>query len=159
MKRYITAMARTRKQCLERFENVSKELHIHVMKCIIYKNVTPDALDHWCQEIGAWLHYVNNMQCKVALKEEDYVSTVFIEFDEEVSDAELDLALYRAQNKRLLQKHSDDAYPDFDVTTELASDLAEFCNKIIDFALPILLSNNVLTSSEWAQSIRKFIGN
>ena len=157
MKRYIVAMSFSRAQCIDRFEHVAKELNTHVMECIIYKDVMPEVLNHWCQEIGTWLEYANSTKCKSKLKEEDYLEHLFGEFGDEVQDAKLNLALYHADNKKLLKKHSDDAYPDFEVTYELAEKLAKFYENIVNTSLPILVSGQVLSANEWATKVREMI--
>lgn len=157
MKRYIVAMSFSRDQCIDRFDHVSKELNTHIMECIIYKDIMPEVLNHWCQEIGAWMEYANGTKCKSKLKEEDYLEHLFGEFGDEVHDAKFNLALYQIDNRKQLKKHSDDAYPDFEVTDELAKDLARFYESIVDVALPILVSGQKLSANEWAKKVRELI--
>jgi len=156
MKRYITAMSFPRKKCLERFDRVSANIYTHVMKCVIYKDVLPDLLDHWCSEIGAWLNYANDTKCSSKLKEADYL-TIFADFGNEVSDSRINLALFKADNKKLLSKHSDDAYPDFEITTQLVNEVTRFCADVVSMALPILMSGEVLSANEWALKIRNLL--
>lgn len=148
MKRYIYAMAIPRKNALEKLSSYSDVLERHVIECVVYKN-SLGCMNHWIGEIASWLNSANRVNCKVALKEEDYLESLFGAFGDERSDAELDVEVYQRSD---LRKNS---YPDFDITDKLIDEVFNTFDKLIYHSIPLLTSNSVFSIPQWVELLNK----
>lgn len=143
MKRYIYAMAIPRKNALDKLSSYSDVLERHVIECVVYKN-SLGCMDHWIGEIASWLNTANRINCKVALKESDYIESLFGAFGDEKSDAVLDLEVYQRSDLRR------NSYPEFEITDELINDLFDTFNKLIEICVPLLVSKQIYPVNYWA---------
>ena len=124
MKRYIKAMAFPRKDGEKQVRKMADVICEHIMKCIIYGD-TLECYNHWVDdELGAWFHDVNTIYLKIdrkppKFKAAEYDEFIFSQFGEDEHDCKICLSGFRASNS---DKYGG-RYPDFEVTSELASDL------------------------------------
>lgn len=151
MKRMIVAMSFTRKECLAKLENLSPIINEHLMKCVIYSEELHNTLNHWTNELAAWLCKANGYKSTSRLKEADYINSLFVDFGEDINDAEANLSIFQAHNDRSKE------YPQFEITDELCNQLFDTYQKLIEASLPHLVSGHRLTVTEWKQLISEVI--
>ena len=148
MKKYIKAMAFSRSNVLDKAKSLANTLNSHVIKCVVYRNVSPEYIDHWVEEIGIYIYSVNKLKSKTALKANDYRNSLFADIGEDRDDAEANLMLFKLHNNE---------YPDFDITDELITDLYTHYTQLVDAAVPVLASNKVLSIHEWIQVVHSIL--
>ena len=153
MKRYIKntsifGMALNRKDVLTKLSALSEDISVHVIKCVVYHDTLPESMHHWISELSAWFAQASRYKCKSKLKAIDYAENLFGAFGETLYDADANLTGYQILNAKSI--HSE-RYPDFEVTPELIDKVFKTYQAIIDETIPIFLSGQSRTSSEWAK--------
>ena len=146
----IFAMSQHRKQVLQDFQDLGGIINTHIIKCVVYKDVMPEAQNHWVNEIATWIADANSIKCKSRLKEKDYRNFLFGSFGDDIEDARRNINRFRLRNGRLLNS---EPYPDFQITDELVDALFDAYIGIVNACVPILISGQVKTTHEWKQLI------
>ena len=152
MKRYIRSsnifgMSFGRAKCLQRMEYLSPKFNKHLIECVVYRNVLDKTLDHWISEIANFLHAANQFKCDSKLKYKDYEQSLFSDMGTERDDCYTSIFIY--------QQYVEDTnkYPYFDITDDMVDELFDITNKIKEISIPILLSGDKLTQSEWKEKL------
>lgn len=148
MKKYIRAMSFTRSQALSKISSLSNTLNEHVMKCVIYQTILPNYMDHWTEEIGIYLYNVNKIKSKTKLKRADYIDSIFASFGTDMEDAEANLRLFKIHNKE---------YPEFELTDDLIKRLFVTYDSMIELSVPIFVSNETKSISDWIRAVRSIL--
>lgn len=145
----IFAMSFSRKEVLRRMESYSVKLNEHVLKCIVYADVRSETVPHWTMEIATWLNRINRMECSTKLKSKDYISTLFMCFGNTWADTELNLEEFR--------ESAIETYPDFDITSELVSQVHQTYQKLISVCIDMLTSNHIASINEWCSILKPIL--
>lgn len=151
MKRMIIAMSFSRKECLAKLENLSPIIDEHIMKCVIYSEELNSSVNYWLNELAAWMCKANGYKSTTKLKAADYLNSLFIDFGEDINDAEANLSIFQAHNVRSKE------YPEFEITPELCDKLYKTYQSIIDISIDQLVSGQRLTVSQWKELLSKAI--
>lgn len=142
----IYAMAYNRQVARQKMLANSSVLNEHIIKIIAYKDIRKQTIPYWISELANFLCLANSVKCKSKLKPKDYYDTIFAEFGDALADAKYNLFEYIMNN---LKKPKESQYPDFEVTEDLVKALFAAYKKIIDVCLPIFMSQQEPTASEW----------
>lgn len=145
----ILGMAMPRHTVLQKLSNVSPQLNEHIIKCVVYHDVSPSTIPHWVTEIAAWLRYADRLKSKSQLKAVDYQNTLFGSFGDEKDDADINLTEFQLFNN----EKRDDRYPDFEVTSDLITQLFQTYQNLMNACTPLLLSKDVHDLQEWRNTI------
>jgi len=100
---YLTEMAYSRDNAIEYVRDVLPEIKEHLIKCILYQDMT-DTVSHWINtEITPDIYDIATIKTKTPrgkLTENDYI-TLFIEsFNDDVEDAARDMMSFYRHNRR-----------------------------------------------------------
>lgn len=137
---YIFGMATDKKKAEKKVESISDRINEHIIRCVVYKNTTND-LQHWIyDELTTWFDYINRIELKTKsgkFTEKSLDDILFGEFGDAVTDAEFNLALFRAN----VAKNGEE-YPDFQVTVQLATELRSVYDEIRTTFMPIFTKKN-----------------
>lgn len=150
----IFAMSTERKRAISRMNGNSDKLASHLIKCVIYDD-SLSCLNHWISEICEYLAIANDFRIKPAgkkLKPNDYMDSIFSAFGDDIVDASINARQFRLDND-----HKMDPYPDFEVTDRLVICIFETFQNIIKNFIPILTSNNHMSSKDFEPIVRKSI--
>lgn len=162
MKKYIKnsqcifGMAVPRAKALEILKKNSETLAYHLIKCVVYgDSFGADVYKHWVEyEICEYLSIANDVITKPKnrkLKTENYLDTVFADMGTTRQDASVALRNFRIENRKAKE------YPDFEVTPELVDSVFVTFQNVIEYALPVLTSNNTLTAEDMSAGVYQAI--
>lgn len=142
MKKYIYAMAIPKKEARAKIESYGDMIHRHIIECVVYSH-DEYSVNHWVNELSAWMHKISTIKCKSTLTKQDYMECLFGRFGDEISDATWDLEDYLSSS---LRKSN---YPEFEVTDKLSKRLFDIYQLFTSTALPLLLSGKSLLYEDW----------
>ena len=134
----ILGQATNRSKALSMLDSNSKELAVHVAKCIAYGD-SLHCLKHWlCEEIADWIKLAGTVKLKknAKIKASVYKDTLFGFLGDEKSDALGNLMDLQIKVKR----HKYD-YPYFDITQEMVDHMYAFSQKLQN-DISTMLENN-----------------
>lgn len=151
---YISGMAFTRKQAIQRLQAFSKQILEHISKCILYgKVVDKNKYDHWVEdEIGTWIYdsHLLETKNKRGLKFKDYQENLFGEFGTSLVDAKINLDLQYSADRK-----SANPYPKIDISKSMVEDMYTICSKISTTFSKILSENTDLTKAEIIEELHR----
>ena len=139
----IFGQAWPKASALKQLSANSENLNSHIIKCVVYKYILPEAMHHWTQEIANYLYDADAIVCKSKLKSQDYIDTVFGMFGDSQGDAYLNLKQFKAR-----YVSSSHEYPEFDINSDAIDDLFDAYRSVISKALPMLMSKQQHSKSE-----------
>lgn len=142
MFRIILGMSQQRKKIINYLDGVSKEVAMHIAKCVMYGN-SLGRYDHWIHELAIWISDGNDMVCKPndkKLKSEDYEDSIFGFLGDARSDAKVNLHELQRYNK----KFEDESYPYVEDDDEMIDRMFNASQLIIRKLVPIMSVKNNL---------------
>ena len=146
----IYGMAFPRSDALFKMKSYSNKINEHTIECVVYKQIKYLTVNHWVNELSAWMGRVNKIKCDSRLKARDYVQNVFGSFGSDILDAEVNLDEYRIRN---LDKPEDKQYPDFEISNDLILQLYNAYQSVIRTSLPLLMSKEIYSVDEWKTNL------
>lgn len=146
----IFRMSNSRRVVLDKFVSLSRSISEHTIKCIVYRNAY-GCLDHWIHEIASWIHAANVIKCKSKLKVSDYTDALFGYFGDSREDARNELEWFQLSSDYR-------NYSDFEVSEDLIEDVYTTFQKLINTCVSILISKDVLSTSEWFYILKPILG-
>ena len=157
MKKYIFAMAIARRKALDRLYYTSEELAMHILKCIVYKDVRPDDMQHWLyNEISNWLSVASDtcLKCSCKLKKNDLEDNLFGDFGEDENDIRLALDYFKMK----YCSRQINPYPDFEITPQLVKHTNKIVRELIDVCIDtILRANRPISKHTWYSLVEPII--
>ena len=150
---YVESMSARRADAIQSLRGLSEELKNHIIKCIVYgRNLGDYNYNHWIEEISEYISIANDITVKPSakkLKAEIYRNELFGSFGENLKDASVLVRLFlvKEENK----------YAKVEVSERLYQRVYDAFQKIMDLFIPILVSNNSMTKSDFIPIVKKAI--
>lgn len=124
MKRYIKAMAFSRKDAESHIRALSKVIGEHIIKCVVYGD-SLNCYSHWVNdELTSWFYDINTTYLKIDRKPpkfryQDYDEFIFSQFGEDLNDMRISLSAFASLN---FEKYGGN-YPDIEISKDIVSNM------------------------------------
>lgn len=157
MKKYIYAMALSRRHAISKLDSLSPKINEHVIKCVVYGKYQPRDLDGWISEIAGWMFAADRTAFVGAkLKDKDYVDSLFGQFGTDSSDAEDNLLFFEYTNLKK-REGQNTRLPYFRVNDTLKVKLFRCYNEMKKEIPPILREREEHSKMFWNSFVRDII--
>lgn len=148
----IFGMSFPRKDAIAKMASLSNNINEHIIECVVYRELRYNTISHWVDELAAWMARANKIKCNSKLKKRDYLENLFGSLGNDIIDADVNLDEYRRKNRSLPENKQ---YPDFEITEQLIHDTYMAYQSVIECSLPILMSDEILSTSQWSSILIK----